>query len=57
MAVDFSEADVFVALNYLERVDAERKPENPIIPATLQEMNEDADLQSMINNMMSMKEA
>jgi len=55
--VDFSEADVFVADNYLERINTSDNPENQItLNSPAQEIN-DAELQAMINNMMGMKEA
>jgi 8-oxo-dGTP diphosphatase len=56
-SADFSEADVFVAQNYLGRIENEKKDEVQIIPESLQAKTDDADLQTMINNMMSMKEA
>jgi 8-oxo-dGTP diphosphatase len=54
--VDFSEADVFVAEQYLSGL--ERKPsekQDPVLEMQLAE--EDADLQTMINGMMGMQEA
>jgi 8-oxo-dGTP diphosphatase len=57
LSVDFSEADVFVARSYLEKIKPEKNPEAQIIPEPIQTSSDDADLQSMINTMMSMKEA
>jgi len=57
LSVDFSEADIFVAKNYLERIEIESTQEVQIIPETIQSLTDDADLQAMVNNMMSMKEA
>jgi 8-oxo-dGTP diphosphatase len=57
MMIDFSEADIFVARNYLDSIKTENicKPEvNPKPDAGLKD---DADLQEIVNNMMSMKEA
>jgi len=56
-SVDFSEADVFVADNYLERIKDNTNPEYQIIIHPPDEDIDDKELQSMINNMMSMKEA
>jgi 8-oxo-dGTP diphosphatase len=57
MAIDFSEADVFVAQSYLEREQSEGKDEYPAHPHTDDESSVDEDLQAIVNNMMSMKEA
>jgi 8-oxo-dGTP diphosphatase len=56
-AIDFSEADIFVAQAYLVRIENEKTSENP--DKTLPEtgFNEDEELQAIVNNMMSMKEA
>jgi len=56
-SVDFSEADVFVANNYFERIKADQNylghiPQYPQVDSI-----DDTELQSMINNMISMKEA
>lgn len=57
-SVDFSEADVFVAANYFERIKDDRKPEGQLAQDPPQaDLISDAELQSMINNMISMKEA
>ena len=56
-SVDFSEADVFVADNYLERIKDNTNPEYQILLHPPDEDIDDKELQSMINNMMSMKEA
>lgn len=57
LTIDFSEADVFVAGSYIERVKSEKEAESQIIPESVQMSVDDADLQTMVNNMMSMKEA
>lgn len=57
LSVDFSEADVFVAKSYLERIKAEKISGEQIIPEPSHKLTDDADLQAMVNNMMSMKEA
>jgi 8-oxo-dGTP diphosphatase len=56
-SVDFSEADVFVAENYLERLKIENSPGIQIIPENVVTLTDAVDLQTMVNNMMSMKEA
>lgn len=55
--IDFIEADVFVVKSYIESIEPECKPEARIISETAQTTVDDRDLQAMINNMMSMKEA
>jgi 8-oxo-dGTP diphosphatase len=56
-SVDFSEADITVAAKYLEKVNSEeRKPVDSGELSTLT-MADDKELQSMINRLMSMKEA
>jgi|WetSurMetagenome_2_1015567.scaffolds.fasta_scaffold05781_7 8-oxo-dGTP diphosphatase len=55
--VDFSEADVFVAKSYLERIKDNRNSQVQIIPESLQASKDDLDLQAMVNSMMSMQEA
>ena len=57
LSVDFSEADVFVVNSYLERITAENLNEMQIVPQPADTLTDDADLQTMVNNMMSMKEA
>jgi 8-oxo-dGTP diphosphatase len=57
LSVDFSEADIFVAENYLERINCEKAGETPSKTSPSEEFNDDADLQDIVNNMMSMKEA
>jgi 8-oxo-dGTP diphosphatase len=57
VSVDFSEADVFAAENYIENISSVVKPEVRTIPETVQSVIDDEDLKSMVNNMMSMKEA
>lgn len=54
-AVDFSEADITVAKRYLEKINSENR--NPEEQKQSMEINEDEELQSMVNRMMSMKEA
>jgi 8-oxo-dGTP diphosphatase len=56
-SVDFSEADVFVADAYLQKIKPDYDPEekNSLHPPA--ESTDDADLQSMINNVIGMKEA
>jgi hypothetical protein len=56
-SVDFSEADVFVADNYLKRINIGKNPEKQINYNPAAETIDDKELQSMINNMMSLKEA
>jgi 8-oxo-dGTP diphosphatase len=56
-SVDFSEADITVATKYLEKVNSEeRSPVDSGELSTLT-MADDKELQSMINRLMSMKEA
>jgi len=57
VSVDFSEADVLVARNYLESIRIEDIQETQQVPQNIQDAIDDADLQSIVNNMMSMKEA
>jgi 8-oxo-dGTP diphosphatase len=57
LSVDFSEADVFVAANYLERIGNEKTDMRQSITEPDDELKYDADLQAIVNNMMSMKEA
>jgi hypothetical protein len=57
LSVDFSEADVFVVNSYLERLTSENLNEMQSIPQPVDTLTDDADLQTMVNNMMSMKEA
>lgn len=57
MTIDFSEADVFIAQSYLKREQSEGKDEFPAHPHTDDESSVDEDLQTIVNNMMSMKEA
>lgn len=56
-SVDFSEADVFVAKDYLERIKAENIRDVHVPPENPGSMEYDPDLQAIVNNMMSMKEA
>jgi len=57
LSLDFSEADVFVAANYLERIRTENTDMRQSINGPDDELKDDADLQTIVNNMMSMKEA
>jgi len=57
LTVDFSEADVFVVNSYLERIKADNLYEEQTISQPADTLTDDADLQTMVNNMMSMKEA
>ena len=56
-SVDFSEADIFVASSYLESVDSHMIDDVNTTSDSKQSITEDADLQSLINKMMSSKEA
>jgi 8-oxo-dGTP diphosphatase len=55
--VDFAEADVFVAREYLDKIENERTSDGPDGSVNGTVFNEDAELQAIVNNMMSMKEA
>lgn len=55
--MDFSEADVFVAKSYTEVSKAGKNSESQMVAEQVPLIRDDADLQSMVNNMMSMKEA
>ena len=55
--VDFSEADVFVAKNYLEYVKGKDISDNPNYSDDYSDAKTEVDLQAMVNNMMSMQEA
>jgi 8-oxo-dGTP diphosphatase len=57
MSVDFSEADVIVAKSYMKSIKEEDFSGKLITNQSDQTLIEDIDLQSMVNNMMSMKEA
>jgi len=57
MSLEFSEADVFVAANYLKRTGSETPDNEPCISSPDEELKDDADLQTFVNNMMSRKEA
>ena len=57
-AVDFSEADIAVAKSYLEKINSDtggtvKEDQKPAVRS----LTEDEELQSMVNRMMSMKEA
>ena len=55
-SVEFSEADVLVANQYIESVRRSEKPGEKI-PENEQKLADDKELQRMVNSMMSMKEA
>lgn len=55
--IDFSEADVFVAQNYIKQEQSDEKDKNPAKRPTVDESSVDKDLQAIVNNMMSLKEA
>lgn len=57
MTIDFSEADVFVARSYLEKIKAELVSEELVNVKSAGKLTDDADLQPVISNMMSAKEA
>ena len=57
ITIDFSEADVFVAQSYLNRERSKEKDEYPAYSHANDELSNDKDLQAIVNNMMSMKEA
>jgi 8-oxo-dGTP diphosphatase len=57
MTIDFSEADVFVAQSYLDKKQSEGKVEIPADHFSDDELAVDKDLQSIVNNMMSLQEA
>jgi 8-oxo-dGTP diphosphatase len=54
--VDFSEADIIVAENYLQSI-KETEENNEGASGNDQQANDDADLRSMVNRMIGMKEA
>jgi 8-oxo-dGTP diphosphatase len=56
-SVDFSEADIIVMDNYLERIHKENIAGIEVIPENITALKDDIDLQAMVNNMMSMQEA
>ncbi len=56
-SVDFSEADVFVAKDYLESINAINNPDAGNPPENPGTMEDDSDLQAIVNNMMGMKQA
>jgi 8-oxo-dGTP diphosphatase len=57
MTIDFSEADVFVADNYLKKTGSGKINIKETTPAVMNSLDDDTDLQKIVNNMMSMKEA
>ena len=56
-SVDFSEADVFIANSYLDKVKTEKNTELQINHEPSARLTDDTDLQAMVNNMMGLKEA
>lgn len=56
LSLDFSEADIFVAMSYLEKIESEKADKPPSVREPEDKSNE-ADLQPFITSMMSMKEA
>jgi 8-oxo-dGTP diphosphatase len=54
---DFSEADVSVAVNYIEMTGSEKADSELFIARPDEGMKDDADLQTFVNNMMSKEEA
>jgi 8-oxo-dGTP diphosphatase len=57
MTVDFSEADVFVAGNYLESIQNEVNPDVKKLSEEVRSRIDDEELKALVNNMMSMQEA
>lgn len=57
MTPDFSQADIFVAKNYLERTKTDILNDSHIIEQPADKLTDNADLQTTVNNMMGMKEA
>jgi 8-oxo-dGTP diphosphatase len=57
MPVDFSEADVFVAKSYCDYIKDKNYSELPSDSEADSDSKSDVDLQTMVNNMMSMQEA
>jgi len=57
MLPDFSQADVFVAKNYLERIKTDKQNDSQIVDQPADKLTYNADLQTIVNNMMGMKEA
>jgi 8-oxo-dGTP diphosphatase len=56
-SIDFSEADIDVAKNYQDKTGSEKKVPGLAPGKNEQLFSEDEELQSMVNNLMSMKEA
>ncbi len=57
MSLDYSEADISVAKQYLERSEADKNHETGISVLSADSLSDDKDLQKIVNDMMSMKEA
>jgi len=56
-SIDFSEADVFVANNYLEKIKMGKTDQEQLLPASAEPSVNDEEVKLMINRMMSLKEA
>jgi 8-oxo-dGTP diphosphatase len=56
-SIDFSEADVIVAKNYMRSSMNKSAPDDKIISEGTDTLTDDPDIRAMVNNMMSMKEA
>jgi 8-oxo-dGTP diphosphatase len=56
-SVDFSEADITVARNYLAKTGSQTRLSDPVVDKNGKMLSDDEELQSMINSMMSVKEA
>jgi 8-oxo-dGTP diphosphatase len=56
-SIDFSEADVIVAKNYMRSSMNKSAPDGKIISEGTDTLTDDPDIRAMVNNMMSMKEA
>jgi ADP-ribose pyrophosphatase len=57
MTPDFSEADVFVAKHYLERIKTDKLNDSQIIEQPGDKLTDNADFQTIVNNILGMKEA
>ncbi len=57
LSVDFSEADVFVAENYLDMAGKNNRPAREYATEEDQALKDDADLKNMVNSLMGIKEA
>jgi hypothetical protein len=57
LSLDFSEADIFVAVSYLERIESEKADKSSSIREPEEKSTDEADLKPFVTSMMSMKEA